>query len=213
MVAARRVLAVLSGLILLSSLGLAGVAALTSPQPAWFLLMFEIVIACACVWGVRACLGTETVLAISLVCVAICVFVGSTLGYVSVNGTVAGVGLKWHLLARWAAAGLLALVAAAETLRHDAPRSLLRVALGIVLMVPVLVVAGLVYRGVGSAQIAALSGLWRVVGACVAFALSTALLAAGTHAIMQGFEGALAAARQGAARRDAAAPGPISPAG
>ncbi len=210
MVAVRRVLAALCALVLLSSLGLAGVAGLTSPQPAWFLLMFEVVIASACVWGVRACLGTGQDLAISLLCVAICVLVGSTLGYVSVNGTVAGVALKWHLLARWAAAALLALVAAAETLRHDAPRSLRRVGLGVALVVPVVVAAGLVAKGVGGAQFAALSGLWRVVGACVAFAVCMGLLAAGTHAIMQAFEGALVAAQKAAAGPDSAAPGPIS---
>ena len=198
-------------LLTLSAAAMVAASALNAPQPAWFLMMFELVILLACVWGARAALrpGDGGIMATTLVCVSLCVLVGSVLGYVSVNGKVWGVGLKPHLYARLGAAGLMALASSLETLRHDWPRSVKRVALGLVLALPALIVAGALYKGVGVARLAALPPFVRVGGACLGFVAWCGLLAAGVHAIFRGFEDSLAAVRR--FRTDA--PGEINRAG
>lgn len=199
-----RAVGVLCGLLALSAAAMVVAAALNAPQPAWFLMMFELVILLACVWGMRAVFGAGRVdegagggaAPVTLVCVSLCVFVGSVLGYVSVNGKVWDVGLVPHVYARVGASALIALVSALDALRHDWPRSVKRVLLGVALVLPALVVAGLLYRGVGTARLAALPPFVRVGGACLGFVAWCGLLAAGVHAVFRGFEGSLAAARR-----------------
>ncbi len=187
-------------LVLASALATVAAGALNTPQPAWFLIMFELVIAAGCGWAAATTLpggpaGREHV-AITLVCVALCVFVGSVLGYLSVNGRVWNIGLRSHLLTRVAAAGLIGAAAAWETLRYDATRAVRRLAVGCVLIVPALAAAALVYQGVGMGRVAALPAPVRVSGACVAFVVWCGLLAAGAHQVFAAFEGAMAARRR-----------------
>ena len=69
-------------LLTLSAAAMVAASALNAPQPAWFLMMFELVILLACVWGARAALrpGDGGIMATTLVCVSLCVLVGSVLG-------------------------------------------------------------------------------------------------------------------------------------
>lgn len=199
-----RAVGVLCGLLALSAAATVVASALNAPQPAWFLTLFELVILLACLWGMRAALGApgahdaagHGVVVMTLVCVALCVFVGSVLGYVSVNGRVWDVSLRPHVYVRVGAAALIALVSALAALRHDWPRSVKRVLLGVAMVLPALLVAGLLYRGVGTARLAALPPFVRVGGACLGFVVWCGLLAAGVHAIFRGFEGSCAAARR-----------------
>jgi len=103
------------------SAGVGAWAAYALPNtPGWAMIGFELVILIAAAIGVLFGLGRfREAPGLTLASVAGVVFVGSALGYLGVGGVLGSTGLQPPLFARFAAAGLLGLLAAMATLRTD----------------------------------------------------------------------------------------------
>jgi hypothetical protein len=174
-----------SGLVLLSALAGAGVAALHSP-PVWFMLGFEVVIGVAAVFGMltgRGRFGDGPALA--LVCVAGAVGAGSLLGFLAGRGNI-GVNLTPFLLAREAAAAVYLGVAGAMVVMRRPGVSLRRLAIGLACAAAFAGEAALLWKMRGS-----LGGLGTMAGALVGLVAAVTLLgllAGAVHQIVGAFE-------------------------
>jgi len=108
----------------LSSLALLGVALLNQPT-SWFLVGFEVVIAVAATMGVLAAMGRfREGPALTLLCIAGAVGVGSLLSYIGAGKFLAGQSLRPYLMIRLADAALFALAAGVIVLARS-PREAL----------------------------------------------------------------------------------------
>lgn len=184
--------AALSAAVGLGALAGAVLALSANARPAWALFGFEVVIAVSCVFGVQFGRGRyRDAPGLALACVACSVFVGSVLGYLSLQPPVlGGVVLKPFLAARVLAAALIAGAGAACVLsRH--PRSWRLAITGSLLGAPV-VAAGAIgvvpsLRGLG-APLAGLGPMAQLGVGVVLFVVLGALLCASAHLIIRAFE-------------------------
>jgi hypothetical protein len=191
----RLTIAALSGLTLLSALAGAGAALVANARPAWGLLGFEIVIAVAAVFGLLMAGGRggryREGPGLAAACIAGTFFVGSVLGYLSLQPpTLGGVGLKPFLAVRLLASAAVAAAGAYCVLsRH--PRSWRLLLIGLLLGAPVVGAAAVValpqLRGV-LAPIAGAGTVAQLGAAVGAFVILGALLCASADFIIRAFE-------------------------
>jgi hypothetical protein len=176
---------------------LAAAAALGAPilkageRPGWAMFGFELVTMTAATLGVLLGLGRyPSGPGLGLACIAGTILVASALGWQSVGRQIAGVPLTPLLAIRAAAAGLLG-AAGAWTVLSRRPGALAVAIRGGLLVLPVLLLAGaLVYptsrrlldRAVGA------SPAILFIAVTVGFLVTTALIAAGVHLVIQAFE-------------------------
>lgn len=185
----RLSLAALSGLVGLSAVTTACLAVFNPAGSAWFMLGFELCVLLAAVFGVLSGLGRfKKDVAMIWSCVAGCVAVSSFVGALSAGRKLFDVGLEPWMAARFAAAGVFVLTALFEATRAQAGRAWPLLLRGALCLLPVLVVAAALYRGWGSAQLANLNGLVRVLLFGIGFVLFGALLAAGIHLTLKAFD-------------------------
>jgi len=194
----RLSLAALAGLVGLSAVTTAGLAVLNPAGPAWFMLGFELCVLLATVFGVLTALGRfQQGVAMIWICIAGCVAVASFVGALSAGRKLFDIGLEPWVAARFAAAGVFVLAALFEATRAQAGRAWPLLLKGASCLLPVLVVAAALYRGWGTAQLANLNGLVRILILGVGFVLFGALLAAGIHLTLKAFEIGLSRKPQG----------------
>lgn len=113
----------ISTIVLLSSITAILTGGFSKPPP-FFMLGFEVVIVLACAFGVLIGIGRfQSGPAIALACVAGTIGIGSLLGYLGAGRRLGGVDLTPFLLARGAAAGAIAMIAAVIVLKRDTSRS------------------------------------------------------------------------------------------
>ncbi len=142
----RGVVGAVCGAITISALATGGLA-LAQAKPAWFLLMFEIVVVTAGVFGVLLATGRfRGTTAMTLACVSVCIGAGTLLGYVGTGKTVAGFNLRNWFLARELGAAILAAGAGAVLIVRGGRPSLRALSIGAVLTA---IFGGLVVASVG----------------------------------------------------------------
>ncbi len=187
-----------SGVVLLSALAMIAACLFLAMVPPWSMLGFEVVVALACVLGVLNS-RFRSAPALTLLCVASCVFAGSVLGYVGVRGVLdrgneVRVALKPWLVGRLAAAALLVALAAWTVLRRD--RRAVALALRAAIWALPVVIAGLLAAGVlaagpGTAVMRAIEALpgWARAGTYLILGLVLAVsLCASGHFLIRAFE-------------------------
>jgi len=175
---------------LLSGVGAAGLAVLGSAHAAWAMFGFELVIVVASVLALLVGMGRlGDAPGLALVCMAGTVFVAGVLGAVSVKMRIGSVSLMPLLMFRVALAGLLALLAAAAALCGDRD-GWRRFALGIVLGIPVVVVAGAIlgpWRGSVLGLISGLPDVPRLILTIGGGLILAVLLCASPHLLISAF--------------------------
>lgn len=180
------VVMLISGLVAASALA-GGVASMLTSPPTWFLLGFEVVTAGAAVFGVLLGLGRfPSAPGLALLCVAGAIGASGFLGYLGAGKEIMGVGLKPFLLARLAAAGGLAGIAAVAVLMRRPRVSLPKLLAG-------LACAGaLAGLGAGawmaSGKVSTLGAPVQAVLGLIGFTVLLGLLAASVHLIVAAFE-------------------------
>lgn len=188
----------LSGIVLVSALGGIVATALHKP-PMWFILMFEVVVAVTCVFGVLTGLGRfSEAPALSMMITGGIVVVAAVLSEPAVVLKLAGRGgspvemfgmtLVPFALARLGAGGAILLLSAITVLIRDPKRSLAYLLRAAILGAPVVLALGLAASGRGQAAIANLSqGV--VFGLTVAaFFVLGGLFCASAHCLIRAFE-------------------------
>ncbi|MBX3357166.1 MAG: hypothetical protein KF745_01930 [Phycisphaeraceae bacterium] len=183
----RRTATAISALLLLSAVGGIILTVVNTPKPAWFALSFEVAILGATAVGLAAGLRrTGRCTAMAYACVAGVVMAGSFLSGLSAHWTLGSLDLRLIVIARIAAAGVLALIAAWAILGRAPTRT-----------VPMLAragAAGVVASGllVGvwllRAQFAGMSEVVRFVLGVVVFLILTGLVAAAVDRLIRAFE-------------------------
>lgn len=182
-------LTALSGLTGLSALVVAALALLQRPSPAWFLAWFELVVVAAGIFGVLVGRGRfREGPAITLLCIAGVVAVGTLLGYLSAGRELMGVSLTGLLLARAAGAAVFAAAAGADVLLREPRRSVPMLCKGIAAGVPVMIVLVLAARGSMLSQVSGWHPLAQVAFWLLGFAVFAALACASAHWVIRSFQ-------------------------
>ncbi len=129
----RLCILVVSACVLLSAVG-TGAVAMLQAKPAWFLLLFEIVVAAAGVFGLLIARGRfQNGPAIALASGAVCVGAASLLGFVGAGQAAGGVSLKGWFVARLLAATVFAMAAGGILIARSGKPALRSLAVGMVL--------------------------------------------------------------------------------
>lgn len=184
--APRLIAGAVSGLILVSALVMGVGALVGGPKPVWFLAGFEVVIAVAGVIGVLTGAGRfREGPALALACVAGAVLVGTLLGCISAQWTLAGHGLRPALLGRTAAAGLIVLTAVWMVMANNPREAVPRLVRGVVFGVVLIGAMGALW--VMRGRIATMSMGLRFVAGTIGFLALTGLLAASVHLVIDAF--------------------------
>ena len=198
---------VISGLLAISALILAGFGATANP-PAWFVVGFEAVVLVAAGFGILFGLGRfPHAPAMTLALLAGSVGLCSLLGYLStgVSGHVVGpIPLKPVVGLRIAAAGLLGLGAAVAALGMN-PGHWRRGVLGLALVAIPTALGAVVLVGPGRPLVGAITSLGVIVtaaAATLAFLVWVGLVSAGAHLVITTFERALPAPWEGREESD-----------
>jgi hypothetical protein len=160
-------------------------------QPRWAMFGFELVCLVAAVLGVLAGRGAFAAgPGLALACIAGTILVASGLGWQSAGRQMGGVALWPLLLARAAAAAVLAGAGAWAVLSRR-PGAVRLAALGALLVLPVAIGAAATMAPAGKRLIGAVTGgsaAMEFAVVALAFLIATALLAAGGHLIIRAFE-------------------------
>lgn len=191
----RMLVLVVSGLVLLSALGLGGAAAgiqyvVAGQKPSWLLFGFEVVVGAAGVLGVlfgRGKFGEGPGLA--LACIGGTVLAGSALGWLAAGKQVGGHSITPLLGPRVLAAGVIGLAGAYCVLSRN-PKSWKVAAWGAGTGAPVVIAAMAMMRGSSRRVIesAVSSGVLGTVGAVVGLVVVAACLCASVHLVVKAFE-------------------------
>ncbi|MBX9736829.1 MAG: hypothetical protein K2X32_07875 [Phycisphaerales bacterium] len=183
----RLCILVVSACVLLSAIG-TGAVAVFQAKPAWFLLLFEIVVAAAGVFGVLIARGRfQNGPAIALASVAVCVGAASLLGFVGAGQAAGGFSLKGWFLARLFAAAVFAMAAGGILLARSGKPALRSLAVGLVLSA---IFGGLLVGAMavmGSKMWAGLPGAGRVAIVLAAGAVLLAVFSAAVHWVIRAF--------------------------
>ena len=189
---ARKLTAVVSVIISLSSLVLVAGAVTETPKPAWFVVMFEGMVLLGCVFGVLFGLGRFRVAPqMTILCVLGAVLVGTTFGPVSVRWSLHGYSLFPVIIGRAAMLLLLGATAAAVAL-GDNREAWRRTGKGALLLASFAVgsAAGwwvLVRSGLTNS----VHGVITVAFSIILYLVLTGLLAGAVHLIITAFADAL----------------------
>lgn len=183
----RTLLMSLSVIVLLSAIG-TGILAAAQAKPAWFLLIFEVVIFAAGVTGVQfaRARGVESP-ATGLAIIAAAVGVGSLLGFFGSGQAVAGYSMKWWFVARLMLAGAYAAMAAGVIIARNPKFALSALARSVLLGIPVPLVLGALYIALGSSQWTTLPGIVKLGVVVGVGALALCFFAASAHYAIKAF--------------------------
>jgi len=189
---ARRLTAVLSGVIALSSFALIAGAVTASPKPAWFVVMFEAMVLVGCAFGVLFGLGRFRMAPqMTILCVLGTVLVGTTFGPVSVRWSLHGYSLFPLIIGRAVLVLVLGATAAVVAL-GDNREAWRRTGKGVGLL------AGFLLGSAAGWWVLVRSGLTNSVHGVLVVAFSivlylilTGLLAGAVHLIITAFADAL----------------------
>ena len=189
---------VICAAVVLSALGVAAATIISRPVP-WFLLGFELVMVVAGCTGFQTARGRHPQgPALALICVAGIIAAGSFLGYLGAGRKLMGVNLKVFVLARVAAGGFLAVVAAWLVLSRRPGKSIPLIGRGILFGVVAAAIAGAIWFG--WAATGGLGEVLRLVLGVVLSAVSLGFIAASVHCLIRAFEfGRLSAEESGPA--------------
>lgn len=184
-------LAVLATALAGMGIALAGRALDPDFKPAWAMFGFEAIVAVSALIGLLFALGRfREGPGMALACVSGAIFAGSVLGYFSVSGVLAGIGLKPFLLARVAAAAALAVGGAFCVLSRDR-RSWTVLFRGIVLGAPVLAVGAMAAVPAGRDMLGVVfeaGALVQMTVVVLGALVLGGLFAASVHQIIRAFE-------------------------
>jgi hypothetical protein len=194
--AVKLVVLTVCALTALSALGFAYVVVMVTVKPLWLMFGFEMVTAVACILGVLFGLGKyQNGQGLALSCVGACIFVGavlnqiSTQGFLQTNDASGGIGLRWYLLTRLAAAASLAVIGCGLVLaRHkDSRRYLLHAAM---FGLPLLAVGALAFmlRGRMATAAASLPSVVTALVLVVAGLGAVILISGALHCLIRAFE-------------------------
>jgi len=183
----RGVVGVVCAAVVLSALATVGLA-FVQAKPAWFLLMFEVVVATAGVFGVLLAMNRfRAAPAMTLACVSVCIGAASLLGYVGTGKTVAGFNLRAWFAARELAAVVLAAAAGAILVARSGRPALRSLAIGFLLTA---IFGGLVVASVALAKASfwiGLPGAAKVGIVLAGGALLLGVFAAAVHWVIKAF--------------------------
>lgn len=187
----RLLTSVLAVGVCLSGLGLAGVALISTP-PVWFLLGFELLMACAGVVAFQTARGrNQAGPSLTLLCVAGVVAVSAFLGYLGASQQVLGVSLKPVLIARLGASAVFVVVAGWPVLARRPKASFGALARSLIAGVGSVASAGAVVWFFGMS--ASWNGPLRILALFVLGAITLGLFAAAVHCAIRAFQVGLAA--------------------
>lgn len=190
----------LLGVVVIASAAAGLFMALTQRPPAYFFLGFELVIVLAAVFVVLLGMGKiKDGPAITLLCAAGAIGVGALLGWQATGKQINGQSVTWLVTLRGLIAAALVLAAAADVALRVPSKTLPRIGWGLACMAPLLAGLVLVKMGTLGTLVTRLSGgsqpiafgIWMVLGI-----FGGALLSAGGHLLITGFQIGVQAADQ-----------------
>lgn len=178
--------AVLSGCVGLSALaGAAG--ALLTPSPTWFLFGFEVVTVVAAVFGVLVGVGRySTGPGLATLCVAGAIGAGAMLGYVGAGKELFGMDLMPFVMARVAAAAVIAAVGGFSVLMRRPRVSMPRLLVGLACGAGAAGIGAIVW--IARSTVASAGVMVQAVVGLVAFSVLLGLVAAAVHQTIAAFE-------------------------
>lgn len=187
----RAAVAVLSAATVLSALGLIGVS-FTQHPPAWFLILFEAPVLISGVFGLLLAKGSRfggvSGPAMTMLCIAGCVGAGSLMGFVGTGRAVAGYSLTKVMIGRAGLAAVFGVLSALHVLMRRPALSVPLLLKGVLMGLPLPVVAFCVIRGVGQAQYQALPEVVQILLALFGMLLVGGLICACVHLVVRAFQ-------------------------